>query len=74
MRAARLIKYGERRALLFGVMPDGRMTKLVALEDDLGRWRVLHATVPPTKKFQKELEMTRRCAERRNSKLQMALL
>jgi hypothetical protein len=46
--------------IAIGVLPDGRMAELVALEDNLGRWHVFHAMVPPTKKFLKELEMTRR--------------
>ena len=46
--------------IAIGVLPDGRMAELVALEDDLGRWHVFHAMVPPTKKFKRELGMTGR--------------
>ncbi|GEM_PF-498677 len=42
-----------------GVLPDGRMAELVALEDSQGRWHVFHAMVPPTKKFRWELGMAR---------------
>lgn len=42
-----------------GVLPDGRMAELVALEDSQGRWHVFHAMVPPTKKFKRELSMAR---------------
>lgn len=46
--------------IAIGVLPDGRMAELVALEDDRGRWRVFHAMTPPTKKFVRELGMGRR--------------
>jgi len=36
------------------------MAELVALEDNQGRWRILHAMAPPTKKFRYELGMMRR--------------
>lgn len=42
-----------------GVLPDGRMAELVALEDSQGRWHVFHAMVLPTKKFKRELGMAR---------------
>ena len=43
--------------IAIGVLPDGRMAELVALEDSQGRWLVFHAMVPPTKKFLRELGM-----------------
>lgn len=46
--------------IAIGVLPDGRMAELVGLETDRGTWLVFHAMVPPTKKFLKELGMSRR--------------
>ncbi|MDD7465262.1 MAG: hypothetical protein PUK59_03375 [Actinomycetaceae bacterium] len=38
-----------------GVLPDGRLTQLVATEGADGVWHVFHAMTPPTKVFLKEL-------------------
>lgn len=46
--------------IAIGMLQDGRLAELVALEDNQGRWHVFHAFVPPTKKFLKELGMGRR--------------
>ena len=35
-----------------GVLPDGRMAELVALEDSQGRWHVFHAMVPAHQEVQ----------------------
>lgn len=45
--------------IAIGVLPDGRMAELVALENAAGQWVVFHAMVPPTKKFVKELGLDR---------------
>lgn len=38
-----------------GVLPDGRIAQMVAIEDAQGNWRVFHAMTPPTKSFMREL-------------------
>lgn len=43
-----------------GILPDGRVTQLVATEDSLGVWHVFHAMTPPTKAFLKELRIDSR--------------
>jgi uncharacterized DUF497 family protein len=43
------------RWIAIGMLPDGRMTELVAFQDTKGNWNVYHALTPPTKKFIKEL-------------------
>lgn len=45
--------------IAIGVLPDGRMAELIALENSSGQWVVLHAMTPPTKKFMRELGMRR---------------
>lgn len=48
------------RWIAIGVLPDGRMAELVAVEDSFGNWVVFHANTPPTKKFIRELELDRK--------------
>lgn len=46
--------------IAIGILPDGCMAELVALESSRGTWVVFHAMVPPTKKFLRELGMNKR--------------
>lgn len=45
------------RWVAIGMLPDGRLAELVAIQSQDGVWQVFHAMVPPTKKFLKELGM-----------------
>lgn len=45
------------RWIAIGLLPDGRLAELVAIQTIEGDWYVYHAMTPPTKKFLKELEI-----------------
>ena len=43
-----------------GILPDGRLVEMVAFLDEEDNWCVFHAMTPPTTKFIRELQLTRR--------------